>query len=488
MTARRVPLVVALLSLLVSALEIAVPRYVGFYDSGVYLIAANHFVAGLLPYRDFLFVQPPGGLVLFAPLGVVSHVAGYHAALVAGRWLIAVVWALVVFLVGRLALRRGAYSALVAGVVTATAPAAFSDSTWVKLEPVTLALCLGAAVLVLPSLRSGLLRSRRLWFAGLLVGFGAGVKLWAAFAFVGLAVAAWSLYRRSSWRLWAGAALGFLGVVGPFFAAAPGSFWRMVVLDQLHRRAMAGESLGLFVRVDLLLGFPPGVGLAGWVTLVALVLLVGLVVSSWRRGWLRGPYGRFVLVSVVSVALMLLVSRESFPYYYAFFVPYFALLLGASLGPRLALARVGRLVAVLVAGAVVLCVALYGVVVRSGGYDPANLAPLASLIPVSACVVYSVAAYGVQVDRVSDPRTCPDVLDSYATWFAAGYQTLAVPPAFQVRRWESWLARARFFVLPSPRASNVPWSPRFDGWLRSHFVVRFDGPQLVVWERLGVVS
>ena len=43
------------------------------YDDGVYLGAAIRFVSGVLPYRDFVFVQPPGIVVLMSPVALLGR-------------------------------------------------------------------------------------------------------------------------------------------------------------------------------------------------------------------------------------------------------------------------------------------------------------------------------------------------------------------------------------------------------------------------------
>ncbi len=42
------------------------------YDDGAYYAAAVGFVHGLLPYRDFLFVQPPGIVLLLSPFAALG--------------------------------------------------------------------------------------------------------------------------------------------------------------------------------------------------------------------------------------------------------------------------------------------------------------------------------------------------------------------------------------------------------------------------------
>jgi alpha-1,2-mannosyltransferase len=59
----------------------------GNYDDGVYYAAATGLVHGLLPYRDFLLLHPPGMLLLLSPFAGLAQLTsdpyGFAAARVA---------------------------------------------------------------------------------------------------------------------------------------------------------------------------------------------------------------------------------------------------------------------------------------------------------------------------------------------------------------------------------------------------------------------
>ncbi|HWD24554.1 MAG TPA: hypothetical protein VG368_03755, partial [Acidimicrobiales bacterium] len=46
------------------------------YDDGVYFGASLRLIEGVFPYRDFVFVQPPGITVVLAPFAALSHLIG----------------------------------------------------------------------------------------------------------------------------------------------------------------------------------------------------------------------------------------------------------------------------------------------------------------------------------------------------------------------------------------------------------------------------
>lgn len=84
------------------------------YDDGVHLAAAHLLADGQLPYRDFVFVQPPGVLLVLQPFVAISHLFGEQDALVAMRLAFVLVGCLNVGLVWRL-LREHGTTATVAG-------------------------------------------------------------------------------------------------------------------------------------------------------------------------------------------------------------------------------------------------------------------------------------------------------------------------------------------------------------------------------------
>ena len=126
---------VGLLSLGFSLWQLSVPGYLTFYDTGVYLAASIHLVSGVVPYRNYVFVQPPGLVVLLSPLGVIGRLGSTHGAFVVGRIVSALVTALNVSLVTWLVRGRGRVAMVIAGVGLALLPVVVLVSTGVNLEP-----------------------------------------------------------------------------------------------------------------------------------------------------------------------------------------------------------------------------------------------------------------------------------------------------------------------------------------------------------------
>ena len=55
------------------------------FDDGPYFGSAVRLVHGVLPYRDYAFVQPPGITELMSPAALESYLGGTAWALVIGR-------------------------------------------------------------------------------------------------------------------------------------------------------------------------------------------------------------------------------------------------------------------------------------------------------------------------------------------------------------------------------------------------------------------
>jgi hypothetical protein len=84
------------------------------YDDGVYLGGAIRLTEGLLPYRDYAFVQPPGILILTTPAAVVARLSSTAAALAVVRVLSVCAGTACVPLAGHLMRYRGVVGTLVA--------------------------------------------------------------------------------------------------------------------------------------------------------------------------------------------------------------------------------------------------------------------------------------------------------------------------------------------------------------------------------------
>lgn len=209
----------------------------GNYDDGVHVAAALGLVNGLLPYRDFLLLHPPGVVLVLAPFAALSWLIGEPDAMAVARvsWMVlggvnAVLCALVLRPVSRAAgVLAGLFYALSIGAI-------YVEHTALLEPPATTVLL--AALVTTRLLGSGDgITTRRYVIAGLLLGMSPVLKIWGIVAV--LVVVAALLARRGRRpaliALGAAAASCVAGCL-PFFVAAPQEMWRMVVLAQIGRR------------------------------------------------------------------------------------------------------------------------------------------------------------------------------------------------------------------------------------------------------------
>jgi Glycosyltransferase family 87 len=286
------------------------------YDDGVYLGGAVNLVSGAVPYRDFAFVQPPGILLLMAPVALLAKVASVSAAMTAARLLTAVASAACVALAGSLVRHRGTFVILVTCGLLAVYPADISTAHTLLLEPWMNLLALCGARLAFR--RGRLAPPRRLLWAGAAFGLAGAVKYWAVIPALALFVvclladgkstgsrrarAAPAEPGRRAVRFTCGVAAGFALPVLPFAAADPGTFIRSTLLDQASR---AGSAVPESLRLASLTGLTAWLNEAGRLTVSAgthSMFALGDVTAaaSWATRWLP------VLAAIVGAAALAL--------------------------------------------------------------------------------------------------------------------------------------------------------------------------------------
>jgi len=121
----------ALLALALRLFQLSRPGYLsGFteYDDGVYFGNALRLVHGAIAYRDFAMVQPPGSMLLMAPVAAAAKVFGAAWGLAAARLLTVLADTANVVLIGLLVRHRGPLAAGLACGVYAVYPAALVAS------------------------------------------------------------------------------------------------------------------------------------------------------------------------------------------------------------------------------------------------------------------------------------------------------------------------------------------------------------------------
>jgi hypothetical protein len=465
------------------------------YDDGVYYGGALELVAGHLPYRDFVFVQPPGIAVLMAPIAWLVHDS--RTGLAIARILTGVVTGANVLLVGVILRHRGVVATLIGVVALGIFPPAYTADHTLLLEPYLVFFCLLGATL---AFRQGAIaRNTRLVLGGLALGVATSVKLWGALIVLAALICFLGYSWRAALRLAAGAVLGFVLVCGPFFVLAPSSFVRQVVTDQLTRTVAAAtpisERLAAISGVAYLskrigLGAHSAATLTTTLVLGVIVLMLVFVPALLRRAQ---PVERFIALGLCAALVALFTPKQFFDHYAYFSGAFLALALGLACANGIELARTiaphvrltGRALQRVI-GAVVLVALLLGAagvldseivndhngISRAGDPGPR----LAAAIPHGSCAMSDAAILLVLANRFSTTtKDCPVILDPTGTWldYDPAHPELAngVRDPKLVALWQHALARADYVELSRPMPFRIPWTPALNADFASSFAL-----------------
>jgi hypothetical protein len=171
----------AALALALRAYQLSRPGYllgVTEYDDVVLFGNALRLVSGVVPYRDFAMVQPPGSALLMVPVALLAKVTGTAWGLAVARILTVCADTANVVLLGVLVRHRGPATAGVACGLYAVYPDALVAAHTFLLEPWLNLCCLAAAALIFDGDRVTA-DTRRLALGGAAFGFAVTVKIWA---------------------------------------------------------------------------------------------------------------------------------------------------------------------------------------------------------------------------------------------------------------------------------------------------------------------
>jgi alpha-1,2-mannosyltransferase len=481
------------LAVLLRLFQLSRPGYllgVTEYDDGTLFGNAVRLANGAIPYRDFVVVQPPGSIVLMAPVALLAKVTGTAWGLGIARLLTVGADSACVALLGMLVRHRGPLAAGVASGIYAVYPDALVASHTFLLEPWLNLFTLIGALLVFDGdqMAAG---NRRLAWGGAALGFAMAVKLWAV---IPLAIIGLLLARRPRRVavLAAGAAAGLSIPVLPFLAAAPGR----LLADTITSQAIKTDNRGLLPRLELLGRWPRLSDLAGMsmfsnlparagafaLLALAVAVLAGYMVVCVIVGRPPAPLDWYALIGTGAVILLFVWPQLYYPHYGAFGGPFFALALAlpigllrpAQSGTHLAAAvGIGMTAAVLIAGA---GLRQAGQMVQLEPLDaPSATAAADRLIPPGSCVVTNDASLTIAANRfVSNVAGCPLTVDSYGTFMAmtGGHIFHAKPQMVRsvVTAWQTWFAHADYIWLdPNGLKGQIPWTPALYSYFTTHF-------------------
>lgn len=295
------------------------------YDEGVYFGSSTGMVAGLLPYRDFVFVHPPGVLVLLSPFASLSHLTSDTTGWTAARLAIMCVGAANAMLVYLIAHRVSLVAAIVGGGLYAV----WSPAVWVERTTMLEAFVMLGTLLALWTIRGPDESARRLIIAGVFLGMAASVKLWGLVPLV--VVIVWLLVthapKAAGW-VGVGASATVAATLGPFFIAAPHQMFDMIVMGQITRARGGADA---FARVGRMLNFDvhqmaaqPLLETAA--TLLGITLVTLAIMVTWRRLAITRLWSSLLIVQI----LVLLATPVYFKGYSSFIAPALMLVVGSA--------------------------------------------------------------------------------------------------------------------------------------------------------------
>ena len=470
------------------------------YDDGVYLGAAIRMTQGILPYRGFAFVQPPGILLLMSPVALFARGTSTVAGLALARLLTVLASTACVPLAGRLVRYRGTLiTALTCGIL-AVYPPDIATAHTLLLEPWMNLLCLAGAN---AAFTSGRLATRpgRLAWAGAAIGFAGTVKFWAATpAVVLLVICLLAAPGRLRWRrtaAYAGAlCAGFTVPLAPFVLAAPGAFLQSTLVYQAAR---VGTQTSLALRLAHVTGLIDILNYYGKLTLTAggtslfadstaadtapahpqlLPYVVALALAAIiAGGFLLGSTQlEWFALGTAVLALAAVLSYSAFFYHYpAFPGPWLAIISGVAVG-RLAQLLPGRLriAAVSLAALVVAAAAVVQVTEVAQVKLPGGASAITSMIPPGACVLTDEVSLTIAADRFNDAHPgCPVIVDSLATTLVLTHglsvQGGADTDTQAVTAWRRIMRRAQYVWLSPNQLRRLPWPLYERHWFYGHF-------------------
>ena len=473
------------------------------YDDGTDFGSAVRLIHGVLPYRDFIMVQPPGITLLMAPVALATKAAGTVTGMAAGRVLTALAGAAAVPLAGLLTRHRGLLAVTVTCGILAVYPDSLVASLTVLLEPWLVLFCLLGALAVFDGDR--LAGGPRLIWGGLAFGFAGAVKVWAILpVLVILALAA--RRPRQAARFAAGVAAGFLVPVLPFALLAPGTFYRSVIVAQLVRSDLVRVPLAFRLQHMLGLTHAPPLATPALVAIGAavIVIIAGLVVLGVRLTRQAPPaLDLFATITFALAVVAFLLPADFYNHYPAVLAPFLALAIALPVSRVLGALPAGPRAALLLRrGAAVLAVAALTTLAVVQGVAESNMAAAIPateisaaehMIPPGACVFTDQVSYTIAINRfTSDVPGCSDMVDGVGTDYALsgghnGLTGAGNAPAVE-RLWMSAFRHAQYLWLTASSAPRIPWTPRLQAYFLANFVPLTEGPDWLYTRKAGPSS
>jgi alpha-1,2-mannosyltransferase len=474
------------------------------YDDGPYFGSALRLAAGVLPYRDFVIVQPPGITLLLTPVALVARVTGTASGMEVARILTTAASGAGVVLAGLLVRRYGTLAVLITCGIMAVHPESIAAAHTVLVEPWLVLFCLIGALTLFDG--DQLAHGRRLVWAGVAFGFGGAVEAWAIVPVLVAIGLFWPRLKRA-WRFCVGVAAGFLIPVLPFAALAPRQFYNSVIVAQILRASPARAPV--WGRLANIVGIvnptPDQETTVLVISIVAGVVVVAAVAAAWLVSRRPPPLlERFVVLTSALVIIMFCLADQFYYHFVAFLVPFLAASIALPVSRLVTAKKAGgtrsprarRVLWWLTAGlsaAAIVFVAVTQFQSESARTFTIGPAPRAIeyLIPPGACVLTDQVSMTILANRFySDVPGCSPMVDSLATDLAlsngkkpqdgAGY----VPAVATL--WRQAFGHAQIVLLSHNNVGRIAWTPALRAYFAANFVeLHSPWKQVTLYKRKG---
>jgi hypothetical protein len=492
--------VITALALGIRAYQLAGPGYllgVTEYDDGSYLGSAIHLVDGFLPYRDFVFVQPPGITVLMTPFALLAKITGSSVwAMAIARMVTTAASAAGVLVAGLLVRHRGLPTTILACGLLAVYPDSITTARTVLLEPWLALFCLLGALAIFNKDRVTDSK-RRLIAGGLALGFAGAIEAWAIMP--ALIIFVLLLPRlRPILNYLAGLAIGFLVPVLPFAVTAPGNFLKDLIDAQIGPR-VDFPRVGIWYRLREMFGLS-NIPVSHAELLIAAVVILGFIIGAFAVGWLitrRPPPALewFVLGTALLILLSFLYPDQFYFHFVAFLAPFVALAVAMPVSKLVKAAQphadkagadeVLRWSAAALAGLLIFVFAFSAVgaayrqehnrgVVNSAAARAHIVSTLQRIAPSGACVLTDQVSYTIAADRFgSSVPGCSLVDDGIGADLGLSHgrtpATGAARYAAVANMWWSAFRHAQYVLLSGHSYKRIAWPTG----LRPYFSANF---------------
>ena len=482
------------------------------YDDGPYFGSAVRLVDGILPYRSFVLVQPPGITLLMVPAALMAKVIGTAGGMVIGRILTMLASAAAVVLGGLLVRHRGLLAVIVCCGIIAVYPDSVLTARTVLVEPWLVLFCLAGALAVFDGDRPTQSRRRLLW-GGVLFGFAGAVEAWAVvpvLVIIGIVLAVRAFKRAALYV--AGVAAGFLVPVVPFAALAPRGFYDSLVTAQVGPRkdvARAPLQYRLQQMTGLFTTHGPSHALVEGVVVAIICLVVGsMVCASLLTKRPPPPLEWFGVVTTPLVVVIFLWPPQFHYHFPTFLAPFLALAVALPLARLVGAVRQaakrqgnGSLLrwgeAALAGLAAIVLVSFSVYTAQAVGHLKAKsyqeVVAARRLIPPGSCLFTDTVAFAIMTNRfVSKVPGCSVMDDGLGTDLALSHGLSPATGAGNVPAvaavWLDGFKHAQFVWRSHYNGRRIPWTPKLRSYLNNHFVIVLNyGLQGRLYERNSLV-